>query len=37
MALNAKLRRNGDLEHQTKNNSYECQAETTTLDAQLNW
>ena len=37
MALNTKLRRNGGSECQTKNNSYECQAETTTLNAKLIW
>ena len=36
-ALNAKLRRNGGSKRQTKSNSYECWAKTTTLNAKLNW
>ena len=37
MALNAKLRINGGFECQTKNNSHECQAKTTAVNANDNY
>ena len=37
MALNTKLWRNGGSQHQTKNNSHECQAETTVVNANDNY
>ena len=35
MALNAKIRRNGGSEHQTKNSNYECWTEITALNAKM--
>ena len=37
MALNAKLRRNVGFKRQTKNNSHECQAKTTDVNANDNY
>ena len=37
MALNAKLRRNGGSERQTKNNSHERQVETMVVNANDNY